>query len=90
MPARGAHHRRGPREAGRVTAPDRRYHERCVRTAAPVAPRPRGDVRVARDTIEERRLLLQASKRAFPDATFTADRGVLASIGRKALELPLV
>ncbi len=44
---------------------------------------------VARDTIEEKILALQASKRALADAILTADRGGLASIGREELELLL-
>ncbi len=44
---------------------------------------------VARDTIEEKILQLQASKRALADAILTADKGVMASIGREELELLL-
>jgi len=44
---------------------------------------------VARDTIEEKILQLQASKRALADAVLTADKGVMASIGREELELLL-
>jgi len=44
---------------------------------------------VARNTIEEKILALQASKRALADAILTADRGGLASIGREELELLL-
>ncbi len=44
---------------------------------------------VARDTIEEKILELQASKRALADAILTADKGVMASIGREELELLL-
>jgi superfamily II DNA or RNA helicase len=41
---------------------------------------------VARDTIEEKILQLQDSKRALADAILTADKGVLASIGREELD----
>jgi SNF2 family DNA or RNA helicase len=44
---------------------------------------------VARDTIEEKILQLQSSKRALADAILSADQGVLASIGREELELLL-
>ncbi len=44
---------------------------------------------VARDTIEEKILQLQASKRSLADAILTADKGVMASIGREELELLL-
>ncbi len=44
---------------------------------------------VARDTIEAKILQLQATKRALADAVLTADRGGLASIGRRELELLL-
>jgi superfamily II DNA or RNA helicase len=41
---------------------------------------------VARGTIEEKILALQASKRALADAILAADNGVLAKIGREELE----
>jgi len=41
---------------------------------------------VARATIEEKILALQASKRALADAILAADNGVLAKIGREELE----
>jgi len=41
---------------------------------------------VARRTIEEKILELQASKRALADAILSADQGVLAKIGREELE----
>jgi SNF2 family DNA or RNA helicase len=41
---------------------------------------------VARGTIEEKILQLQASKRALADAILSADQGVLAKIGREELE----
>ncbi len=44
---------------------------------------------IARATIEEKILELQGSKRALADAILTADKGVLASIGRAELELLL-
>ncbi len=44
---------------------------------------------IARDTIEAKILMLQESKRALADAILTADKGVLASIGREELELLL-
>ena len=44
---------------------------------------------VAKGTIEEKILTLQASKRALADAILSADRGGLASIGREELELLL-
>ncbi len=44
---------------------------------------------VARDTIEEKILQLQGSKRALADAILTSDKGALASIGRAELELLL-
>jgi superfamily II DNA or RNA helicase len=44
---------------------------------------------VARGTVEEKILALQASKRALADAILSADRGGLASIGREELELLL-
>ncbi len=44
---------------------------------------------VARGTVEEKILTLQASKRALADAILSADRGGLASIGREELELLL-
>jgi superfamily II DNA or RNA helicase len=44
---------------------------------------------VARDTIEEKVLELQASKRALADAILGADQGVLAGIGREELEMLL-
>jgi superfamily II DNA or RNA helicase len=44
---------------------------------------------VARDTIEEKILELQASKRALADAILGQDQGVLAQIGRAELELLL-
>lgn len=44
---------------------------------------------IARDTIEAKILQLQDSKRALADAILTADKGVLASIGREELELLL-
>jgi SNF2 family DNA or RNA helicase len=44
---------------------------------------------VARDTIEEKILQLQASKRALADAILGQDQGVLARIGRAELELLL-
>jgi superfamily II DNA or RNA helicase len=44
---------------------------------------------VARDTIEEKILELQASKRALADAILGQDQGVLAQIGRSELELLL-
>ena len=44
---------------------------------------------VARGTVEEKILALQASKRALADAILASDRGGLASIGREELELLL-
>jgi hypothetical protein len=44
---------------------------------------------VARDTIEEKILQLQASKRALADAILGQDQGVLARIGRAELEMLL-
>jgi SNF2 family DNA or RNA helicase len=44
---------------------------------------------VARNTIEEKILALQASKRALADAILSTDRGGLAAIGREELELLL-
>ena len=44
---------------------------------------------VARDTIEEKILELQASKRALADAILGQDQGVLAQIGREELEMLL-
>ena len=44
---------------------------------------------VARNTIEEKILQLQASKRALADAILGQDQGVLARIGRAELELLL-
>ncbi len=44
---------------------------------------------IARDTIEAKILQLQDSKRALADAILTADKGILASIGREELELLL-
>jgi len=44
---------------------------------------------VARGTIEEKVLELQASKRALADAILGADQGVLAGIGREELEMLL-
>ena len=44
---------------------------------------------VARSTIEEKILTLQAGKRALADAILSADRSGLASIGREELELLL-
>ncbi|MBU6365704.1 MAG: DEAD/DEAH box helicase [Gemmatimonadetes bacterium] len=44
---------------------------------------------VARDTIEEKILALQAGKRALADAILAGDRGGLAAIGREELELLL-
>lgn len=44
---------------------------------------------VARATIEEKVLELQASKRALADAILGADQGALASIGREELEMLL-
>ncbi len=44
---------------------------------------------VARDTIEEKILELQASKRALADAILGQDQGVLAQIGRAELEMLL-
>ncbi len=44
---------------------------------------------VARGTIEEKILALQANKRALADAVLSGDRGGLASIGREDLELLL-
>ncbi len=44
---------------------------------------------VARDTIEEKILELQASKRALADAILGQDQGVLAQIGRDELEMLL-
>jgi SNF2 family DNA or RNA helicase len=44
---------------------------------------------VARDTIEEKILALQAGKRALADAILSSDRTGLASIGREELELLL-
>jgi SNF2 family DNA or RNA helicase len=41
---------------------------------------------VARGTVEEKILALQASKRALADAILAADNGVLAKIGREELE----
>jgi SNF2 family DNA or RNA helicase len=42
---------------------------------------------VARGTIEEKILELQASKRALADAILGQDQGVLAGIGRAELEI---
>ena len=47
------------------------------------------DVGIARATIEEKVLELQASKRALADAILGADQGVLAGIGREELEMLL-
>ena len=44
---------------------------------------------VARDTIEEKILELQASKRALADAILGQDQGVLAQIGREELAMLL-
>ena len=44
---------------------------------------------VARDTIEEKILELQASKRALADAILGQDQGVLSQIGREELEMLL-
>jgi SNF2 family DNA or RNA helicase len=44
---------------------------------------------VARNTIEEKILALQASKRALADAILGQDQGVLAGIGREELEMLL-
>jgi superfamily II DNA or RNA helicase len=44
---------------------------------------------VAKGTIEEKLLELQASKRALADAILGADQGILASIGREELEMLL-
>lgn len=44
---------------------------------------------VARSTIEEKILELQAAKRSLADAILSADAGVLAAIGREELELLL-
>jgi SNF2 family DNA or RNA helicase len=44
---------------------------------------------VARDTIEEKILELQASKRALADAILGQDQGVLSHIGREELEMLL-
>jgi SNF2 family DNA or RNA helicase len=44
---------------------------------------------VARDTIEEKILELQASKRALADAILGQDQGVLSEIGRAELEMLL-
>jgi SNF2 family DNA or RNA helicase len=44
---------------------------------------------VARDTVEEKILELQASKRALADAILGQDQGVLAQIGREELEMLL-
>jgi SNF2 family DNA or RNA helicase len=44
---------------------------------------------VARETIEEKILELQASKRALADAILTADQGVLSRITRDELEMLL-
>jgi SNF2 family DNA or RNA helicase len=44
---------------------------------------------VARDTIEEKILELQASKRALADAILGQDQGVLSQIGRAELEMLL-
>jgi SNF2 family DNA or RNA helicase len=44
---------------------------------------------VARDTVEEKILELQASKRALADAILGQDQGVLAGIGRAELEVLL-
>ena len=44
---------------------------------------------VARDTIEQKILQLQGSKRALADAILTSDKGALSSIGRAELELLL-
>jgi SNF2 family DNA or RNA helicase len=44
---------------------------------------------VARSTIEEKILELQAAKRSLADAILSADEGVLSAIGREELELLL-
>jgi hypothetical protein len=44
---------------------------------------------IARDTVEERVVELQRSKRELADAILTADNGVIAGIGREDLELLL-
>jgi SNF2 family DNA or RNA helicase len=44
---------------------------------------------VAKDTVEEKILELQASKRALADAILGQDQGVLAGIGREELEMLL-
>ncbi len=44
---------------------------------------------IARDTVEEKILQLQAGKRALADAILSEDAGVLSSIGREELELLL-
>ena len=44
---------------------------------------------VARGTIEEKILALQASKRALADAVLSMDQGALAKIGRAELEMLL-
>jgi SNF2 family DNA or RNA helicase len=44
---------------------------------------------VARDTVEEKILELQKSKRDLADAVIQADRSLLAGLGREDLELLL-
>ena len=44
---------------------------------------------IARDTVEEKILELQQTKRELADAIITADNGVLASLSRENLELLL-
>ena len=44
---------------------------------------------IARDTVEEKILELQKTKREIADAIITADNGVLASLSRENLELLL-
>ena len=44
---------------------------------------------IARDTVEEKILELQRTKRELADAIITADNGILASLSRENLELLL-
>jgi len=69
-----------------VDATRREHHvERTQFVLQPVI----GTRLVARDTIEEKILQLQAGKRALADAVLNADQGVLAGIGRDELKLLL-
>jgi len=44
---------------------------------------------IARDTVEEKVLLLQTQKRAIADAIITADSSMIRDLGREDLELLL-